>query len=125
LISFAFSHSASSSGLPIVALSAMSCILGSSCFSIVISTSSVGPLPGSFSRCISSTITVFTCFSHGLWCLIRESSFSAVAMMKSFFSRYLSSLSRSPIDRFILQWFPYFFVNSLYFSVASAFSGTI
>ncbi len=74
VISFASSHSASSFGFPMVADNPMICASGISFFISVITISSVGPLVGSFIRCISSIITTPVFFSHGEWCLIIESS---------------------------------------------------
>ncbi len=124
-ISSAPSHSASSSGFPIVALSPIICTFFNSFFNTVINISSVGPLLTSLSMCISSIITVFTNASHGAVCLIRESSFSAVQIMRSLSARYGSALSLSPMLKATLQKCPYFLLKSLYFSLASATSGTM
>lgn len=108
-----------------VALSPINCTFFSICFSTVISISSVGPLSTSFIKCISSITTSETKLSHGEWCLIKESSFSAVQIIQSYSTKYGSALSRSPMLNAILHRCPYFLLKSLYFSFASAINGTM
>ena len=59
----------------------------SSRFRMVMRISSVGPLPGSLRRWISSMMTVETPAIHGAWWRRRESSFSEVVMMMSYSAR--------------------------------------
>ncbi len=79
----ASSHSESCSGLPIVAERPIIWISLSIFLRIVMSISNVGPLFGSFSRWISSTITRPMLLSQGALCLINESNFSLVVIIKS------------------------------------------
>jgi len=81
-ISSALSHSASSRGFPIVALNPIIWRSFNTLRSIVIRISSIGPRSASFNRCISSIITTFIFFSHGVLCLINESNFSLVGKIK-------------------------------------------
>lgn len=101
------------------------CIFGSVILSRVIRISSVGPLVGSFSRCISSIMSVLIVFIQGVLCLSRESSFSDVqnimSLLCSCVSFWFLSLVAMPI--FIRFW--YFVLKSLYFSFASALSGVM
>ena len=88
-------------------------------------TSSVGPLPGSWSMCISSAMTNPTDSIHLLPWRIRESAFSDVATITSESESFLSSESRSPMlmPTDMPRWEN--LSKSSLFSDASAFRGTM
>ena len=128
--SSAFSHFASAFALPIVADSASTWMPGLTFINLASVTSSVGPRLAESMRCTSSATTTVRLFIHETPLRSSESVFSEVATMMSFWPRYSSFASKSPVamPTFTPPSLMSSFANSRkrsYFSDASAFSGTM
>jgi hypothetical protein len=89
----ASSHAARVLGFPMVAERPRICIDGFLARSLVMTISRVAPRSSESRRWTSSTTRSVSSESHGVLFLVRESTFSEVAMMISFLPRYSSRRS--------------------------------